>query len=72
MIPLKVLMKQGFTLMTEFYTIDELSEMLKLHRNTVARWFNEGVFPNAIEFKGTKRVPASDLEAMKPFKKEAG
>ena len=59
--------------MTQFYTINEVAELLKIHRNTVSRWFAEGAFPNAINFEGTKRIPLSDIEALKqqPFKKSA-
>jgi excisionase family DNA binding protein len=58
--------------MTEYLTITEVAVLLKVHRNTISRWLNDGAFPNAIDFEGTKRIPLIDIEALKKSsKKEA-
>lgn len=57
--------------MNELLTINEVAKLLRIHRNTVVRWLNQGVFPNAIDFQDTKRIPMADIEALKRPKKEA-
>ena len=49
----------------QYLTINEVSELLRIHRITVERWLKDGVFPEAIDFQGTKRIPRSDLDRLK-------
>ncbi len=55
--------------MSQFLTIDEVADLLKVHRNTVARWLHDEKFPNSIAIENTYRIPLSDIEALKTNKK---
>lgn len=56
-----------------YLSINQVSDFLNVHRNTVCRWLKEGRFPNAIRIESTTRIPLSDIESLKANnQREAG
>lgn len=55
-----------------FYTVEEVASLLKVHPNTVRGWIRQGKL-NAIKLNTLTRIRQADLETfMKPFKGEPG
>lgn len=51
-----------------FYTVEEVASLLKVHPNTVRGWIRQGKL-NAIKVNTLTRIREADLETfMKPFK----
>jgi len=51
-----------------FYTVEEVASLLKVHPNTVRGWIRQGKL-NAIKINTLTRIRKADLEIfMKPFK----
>jgi excisionase family DNA binding protein len=51
-----------------FYTVEEVASLLKVHPNTVRGWIRQGKL-NAIKINTLTRIREADLETfMKPFK----
>jgi len=48
-----------------YLTVTEITQMLRVHRNTVDRWLKEGIFPDAFNIQGTIRIPRSNLDRLK-------
>lgn len=54
-----------------FYTVEEVASLLKVHPNTVRGWIRQGKL-NAIKINTLTRIREADLEIfMKPFKGRA-
>lgn len=50
-----------------FYTVEEVASLLKVHPNTVRGWIKQGKL-NAIKINTLTRIREADLETfMKPF-----
>ncbi|MGB7291576.1 MAG: helix-turn-helix domain-containing protein [Thermodesulfobacteriota bacterium] len=55
-----------------FYTVEEVASLLKVHPNTVRGWIRQGKL-NAIKINTLTRIREADLEIfMKPFKGKSG
>jgi excisionase family DNA binding protein len=54
-----------------FYTVEEVASLLKVHPNTVRGWIRQGKL-NAIKINTLTRIKEVDLETfMKPFKEKS-
>lgn len=56
------------TSVNNFYTVEEVASLLKVHSNTVRGWIRQGKL-DAIKINTLTRIREADLETfMKPFK----
>jgi excisionase family DNA binding protein len=54
-----------------FYTVEEVASLLKVHPNTVRGWIRQGKL-NAFKINTLTRIKDADLETfMKPFKEKS-
>lgn len=51
-------------LMRQFLNAQEVARLLNVHRSTVTKWIQKGLFPGAIRIEGTRnwRIPLDDYE----------
>ncbi len=55
----------------KFLSASEAGKILSVAPNTITRWIEKGVFPNAFKIESTIRIPQSDLDALMQPHKEA-
>ena len=51
--------------MKELLNASQASRHFGVTPNTVIRWFEDGLFPNAFRVGSVIRIPMSDIEALK-------
>lgn len=50
--------------MSELYTVRDLTKLFRRHENTVYRWLEERLFPNAFRVKDGWFIPAKDVKRL--------
>jgi hypothetical protein len=50
--------------MQKLYTIRMASELLNRHPNTIARWIQDRMFPNASRIRGGYFIPERDVRRL--------
>ena len=53
---------------TRFFTVIQISEMLKVSRTTIYNWIGEDRFPNLIQLGRERGIPPSDVAGVRDWR----